>query len=155
MKLDHIGIVVRSLAEGRQMLEAAFGIEAWTAEIRDDGFGVLAQFGKDATGICYELVTPLSDTSPVSRALAQGINIINHVAYLIPDLDAEASRLRREGFIAVGSPVAGVAFAGARIQFFFSKTRLLFEMIEAPAHIHRYVDARWAERASGFAIAGA
>jgi len=140
MKFDHIGIVVSDLADGRTMLRAAFGIRAWTDEFRDKEIGVSVQFGRDASGTCYEIVAPLTDRSPVSRVLAERVNVIHHLAYLVADLDGEAKRLRDEGFIVIGPPKRAVAYSGSRIQFFVSETQMIFELIEAPAHVHQYAE---------------
>lgn len=136
MKFDHIGVVVRSLELGRTHLREALGINDWTTEFLDDNIGVAVQFGRDSSLITYELVTPLRDTSPVSRALKAGVNVINHVAYLVSDLNTEARRLKDLGFIATGAAVEAVAYGNARIQFFVSDLFMLIELIEAPSHRH-------------------
>ncbi len=138
MKFDHIGIVVRDPDSGRKMLSAAFMIERWTELFEDPVNDVFVQFGLDASGICYETVAPLSAQSPVRRALADGVNIVNHTAYLVADLAQEAARLRRAGFLPVSEPKPAIAYGNAHIQFFMSRTRLLFELIEAPDHRHRF-----------------
>ncbi len=138
MKFDHIGIVVRDPAAGQAMLSAAFGITRWTRLFEDPINDVFVQFGLDPSGICYETVAPLSAESPVRRALADGVNIVNHTAYLVEDLAAHAKRLRSAGFVPVAAPKPAIAYGGKPIQFFMSRTRLLFELIEAPGHRHDY-----------------
>jgi methylmalonyl-CoA/ethylmalonyl-CoA epimerase len=144
MKFDHIGIVVENMADGAGVLRATFGIEQWSPVFEDHGIGVSVQFGRDPSGICYELVAPLRADSPVSRALGEGVNIINHVAYLVGDLDSEARRLRKLGFFPASRPAEALAYDGARIQFFVSEMRMIVELIEAIDHRHAY--ASWAER---------
>ena len=95
---------------------------------------VCVQFGKDSSGIQYELIAPLTDSSPVATSLRQGKNILNHVAYLVPSLDEHATKLREVGCLPVDPPKPAVAFEGARIQFFFSPLRYLLELIEDAAH---------------------
>lgn len=144
MKFDHIGIVVDNIAAGAEVLRDIFGIDQWSAVFEDHCIGVAVQFGCDPSGICYELVAPLRDDSPVSRALAEGMNIINHVAYLVTDLDSEARRLRKLGFFPASRPTPALAYDGARIQFFVSEMRMIIELIEAINHCHAY--ASWTER---------
>ncbi len=139
MKFDHIGIVVRDPQAGQTMLAAAFGIQRWTKLFEDPVNDVFVQFGLDPSGICYETVAPLSEHSPVRRALADGVNIVNHTAYLVEDLAAEAKRLRRAGFLPTAPAKPAIAYGNRPIQFFISRTRLLFELIEAPGHTHDYV----------------
>jgi methylmalonyl-CoA/ethylmalonyl-CoA epimerase len=139
MKFDHIGIVIRDLASGRKLLEGSVGVREWTAAFDDEVNEVLVQFGRCGSGICYELVAPRSASSPVSRVLAQHVNTINHVAYLVCDLAAEAARLLRQGFAPAGPAKPAIAYGNRPIQFFFSSAYMLIELIEAPDHIHLFV----------------
>ncbi len=139
MTFDHIGIVVHTIAQGRTLLAQTLGIAAWTAEFRDDGIGVFVQFGRDASGTCYELVAPITGSSPVSRVLAEQVNIINHVAYRVENLDAAWKHLKQQDFTRIGVPAHAVAFGGARVQFFVSEARMMIELIEAPDHVHEYL----------------
>ena len=142
MKFDHIGIVVPDPASGRTMLAGAFAIERWTQLFEDPVNDVFVQFGLDASGICYETIAPLSAASPVRRALAEGVNIVNHTAYLVDDLATERTRLRAAGFVPTAAPKPAIAYGGRPIQFFISRSRLLFELIEAPGHQHRFEPAQ-------------
>ena len=138
MIFDHIGVTTSTLDAGRTLLESSVGVQAWTAPFEDSLNQVWVQFGHDASGICYELVAPLSDRSPVTQVLSQKINVLNHVAYRVPDLAAHAARLGQAGFAQVAPARPAIAYAGALIQFFVSRNRLLIELIEAPDHQHRY-----------------
>ncbi len=139
MKFDHIGIAVADPATGRATLSAAFGIARWTVEFVDPVNDVIVQFGLDPSGICYETVAPLSPNSPVSRALTEGVNIVNHTAYLVENLEQETIRLRKQGFLPTAPAKPAIAYGGKLIRFFISRQRLLFELIEAPEHRHEYV----------------
>ena len=147
MLFDHIGFVVRDLVAGRETLRDGLGISEWTEAFRDPVNDVIVQFGRTPVGrpeapgdpgICYELITPLSSASPVTAALARGVNLLNHVAYRVAALGAEADRLEEAGFLVLGPPKPAVAYGGKPIQFFLSRTRLMIELIEAPAHQHVY-----------------
>src|SRR5689334_10799240 len=61
------------------------------------GNGVVIQFGRDASGICYELLEPLDENSPVFFALANRKAILNHVAYGIENLVDGANDVVRVG----------------------------------------------------------
>lgn len=140
MKFDHAGLVVAKMASGRDHLSALFSITRWSEEFADHGIGVYVQFGLDPSGMCYELVAPLRDDSPVSRALASRDRILNHVAYLVPDLEAETARIRRLRCLPAGPAMPAVAYGGRRVQFFVSPLAFIIELIEAPDHIHGYLD---------------
>jgi len=138
MKFDHIGLVVRSLALGREALSPIVEIRAWTDEFIDPIQRVSVQFGRDSSNICYELIAPQGDGGPVAKALSSGRNILNHVAYLVPDLSEAGGRLRDAGAVPTADPMPAVAYGGSRIQFFVTPLRFIIELIESSGHEHRY-----------------
>ena len=138
LQFDHIGLVVGDMAEGRAALESMFGVDRWTQVFEDPGIGVYVQFGRTEEGPCHELISPLGEASPVATALKRGINILNHVAYLTADLDADAQRLQEMGSMMAGPAKPAVAYGGARVQFWITPQRFMVELIEAPGHEHVY-----------------
>jgi len=138
MKFDHVGVTTIDLEAGRILLEGSVGVRAWTAEFRDEVNDVWVQFGRCGAGMCYELVAPLSPTSPVNRVLSKKINVLNHLAYLVDDLAADAQRLTAMEFVPVAVARPAIAYGGKLIQFFVAPSRLMIELIEAPEHEHRY-----------------
>lgn len=145
LRFDHVGVVVSDMAEGRTFLEEMFGIDRWTKVFEDPGIGVYVQFGRTSDGPCYELISPLGEASPVNTALKRGINILNHVAYLTADLDADAQRFEGRGAMMAGPAKPAVAYRGARVQFWITPQRFMVELIEAPGHEHVYEVARSGE----------
>lgn len=139
MKFDHIGSVVQTPEIGRMTLAGAFQIRHWTSIFDDPVNDVLVQFGLDGSGLCYETVAPRSPRSPVTRGLADGMNIVNHVAHLVENLEAEGARLKQLGFIPTSGPKPAITCGLQPIQFFVSRTRLLFALIESPGHSHSFV----------------
>jgi methylmalonyl-CoA/ethylmalonyl-CoA epimerase len=138
VKFDHIGVVVADMSEGRRLLSAMFRIEGWTEVFDDAEIGVYVQFGIGTDGPCYELIAPRSEDSPVSRTLKAMKNILNHVAYLVDDLDSTAGELRARGCVPVADPQPAAAYDGNRVQFFMSPLRFMIEIIEAPEHRHSF-----------------
>jgi methylmalonyl-CoA/ethylmalonyl-CoA epimerase len=138
LRFDHIGLVIGDMAEGRAALEGMFGVDRWTQVFEDPGIGVYVQFGRTAEGPCYELISPLGEASPITTALKRGVNILNHVAYLTSDLDADAQRLQQMGAMMAGPVKPAVAYGGARVQFWVTPQRFMVELIEAPGHEHAY-----------------
>lgn len=138
LRLDHIGIVVPTLAAGREAMAALFDIQRWTQEFQDDVNRVYVQFGRDPTGVCYELIAPLSKESPVTSALRKADRILNHVAYITPDLDTARAKLCAGGALVLDAPKPAVAYGGRRIQFFFTPLQFIVELVEAPDHGHRF-----------------
>ncbi|SRR5258708_5541858 len=139
MKFDHLGIIVRDLQTGREQLARLFSISTWTGEFHDSVNRVSVQFGIDSAGPCYEVIAPFGEGNPVSNWLRTGKNIVNHVAYLVDDLDAESARLRSLGCVPSGEPNPAIAYGNRRIQFFVTPLRFIVELIEAPDHEHIYI----------------
>lgn len=137
MQFDHIGIVAPTLETGRKHL-ALLGIGDWTEAFRDEGIDVFVQFGRDRSNTCYEIIAPLGEASPVSQALKDRRAIINHVAYRVADLAAEAERLASQRCFVVGPPKPAVAYRGASVQFFVTPLKMIVELIEAPDHAHAF-----------------
>ena len=130
MIFDHIGLFVRDLATGRSQLASLLPITTWTDPVDDPVIRVRIQFGYDPSGIRYELIAPHGEGNPVEGALAAGVNILNHVAYRVPRLDDEITRLRRERCIPTGRPRPAVAFGGRRVVFLLTPMGFILELIE-------------------------
>lgn len=140
MAFDHLGVLVPDLAHGRSILSRALGIRHWTVEFDDPVNDVFVQFGRCASGMCYEAVAPRSVDSPVRNALKRRINVFNHIAYRVVDLATEAKRLQQAGFTAIAGARPAVAYDGHPIQFFINADMFLLELIEAAEHRHLYVE---------------
>lgn len=138
MRFDHVGIITTGLAAGRSLLEGVAGVQAWTGPFEDQVNDVWVQFGRDASGLCYELVAPLSDRSPITRVLTQRVNTLNHLAYLVDNLKEQAKHLAAVGFVEVAEARPAIAYGNRPIQFFVSQSRMLIELIEAPDHQHSF-----------------
>jgi methylmalonyl-CoA/ethylmalonyl-CoA epimerase len=138
MEFDHIGIVAPSLAEGRVHIGRLLNITRWTGEFADPINQVHVQFGCDHSGVCYEIVAPLGDASPVRAALKSSNRILNHVAYRVADLDMRAAHFRECRCVAAGPPRPAIAYGSRRIQFFMTPLGFLIELIEAPEHQHLF-----------------
>jgi methylmalonyl-CoA/ethylmalonyl-CoA epimerase len=139
MKFDHIGITTLDLTTGRALLADSIHIRAWTKTFADPVNDVCVQFGRCPSGVCYELVAPLSDHSPVRRVLTKKINVLNHLAYLVGGLGSESARLQASGWVPIAPARPAVAYGGCPIQFLVSSSRLMIELIEAPDHHHDFL----------------
>jgi methylmalonyl-CoA/ethylmalonyl-CoA epimerase len=137
MRFDHIGVVVKTLQRGRDSLGPSLQITAWTQEWQDPVNKVWVQFGYDESGICYELIAPFGEDSPVALALKTKSRILNHVAYLVDDLAVEGERLRQTRCFPIGEPSPAIAYGGRLIQFYMSPINVIIELIEAPGHQHK------------------
>ncbi len=139
LRFDHIGVVVKYLAIGREFFQAALPISDWTEAIDDPGIGVSVQFALERSCLCYELIAPLGERSPIAGPLASGRNVLNHVAYRTADLAQAGRHLESLGCHATGIAHPAVAYEGHLVQFFVSPLRFIIELIESPVHEHAWV----------------
>lgn len=93
--LDHIGIAVRSLAEGAELYRA-IGLEvAGVEEVREQGVRVAFLALGAAT---IELLEPLDESSPIARHLATRGPGLHHLCFGVPDIRATMERLSDRGY---------------------------------------------------------
>ena len=88
------------------------------------------QFLEDDGGARLELIHPLSETSPVARALKQGGGL-NHICYRVEDLESSIQAMVANGAKVVREPLPAVAFDGRRVTFLYTRERELIEFVEA------------------------
>jgi methylmalonyl-CoA/ethylmalonyl-CoA epimerase len=130
MRLHHIGILVSELEAGVRSFDAVIPGLLWSERYEDVVQQVEVRFAGGNGGPLFEVIAPLSDTSPVQRALKQRRDIINHMAYLCDDISAEGERLRAAGCFAIGEPKPGIVYGSMPIQFFLTPEGFLLELIE-------------------------
>lgn len=130
MQFDHIGIFVRDIASGHQKLSALLPIARSSEVFQDPLLLVQVQFLYDATGVCYELVAPFGEGNPIDGVLKSRKNVLNHIAYTTPELDAELERLRADGAFPLGPPRPAVAFGGKRVAFLMTAMNFIIELVE-------------------------
>ena len=94
-KIAHIGIAVRDLAAQLRLYRDLLGLELVREEvIADQGVKVAMLKVGEST---VELLCPTSADSPVARFLDKHGEGIHHVAYQVPDLQAELQQLEAQG----------------------------------------------------------
>ena len=133
MEFDHIGIFVKELNVGRKYLSELLLVTNYSKVYEDPLLRVRVQFGLDTSGTRYELVAPFGENNPVDGALKSGKNILNHVAYRVPDLTERSQDLVNAGGRILTQPTPAVAFGGARVVFIFTPLEFIVELIEKDA----------------------
>lgn len=131
MEFDHLGVFVKTLEQGRAVLESIVPIAAASDPVHDPQLRVSVQFLRDTSGVRYEIVAPNGQGNPVDAILSEQRNSLNHVAYRVTNFDAQVARLREARCMPLGEPRPAVAFGGARVIFFLTPLRLIVELIEA------------------------
>lgn len=129
-RVDHIGIAVRSIAEGLDVYRA-LGLEvAHREELPDQGVVTAFLPVGDAR---LELLEPTAPDSPVGRFLAKRGPGLHHICLAVPDLERALEDLSRRGFRLIHrSPVPGAD--GRRVAFLHPEAGhgVLLELSEDP-----------------------
>jgi methylmalonyl-CoA/ethylmalonyl-CoA epimerase len=93
--LDHIGIAVESIADGRRFYEA-LGLEVeGEEEVASQDVRVAFLAVGDSR---LELLEPMSDASPIARHLARRGAGLHHLCLRVPDIGEAMARLAGEGY---------------------------------------------------------
>lgn len=134
MKIDHLGIAVRSISDSLGFYSEALGLKVEGSErIEDQGVNVAMLPVGEAR---IELLEPFSEDTPVGRFLARRGEGLHHVCYEVDDLAARIDDLRSRGVrLLDGYPRRG---AEGRLVAFLHPTSangVLVELVEnARAH---------------------
>jgi methylmalonyl-CoA/ethylmalonyl-CoA epimerase len=133
-KIDHVGIAVWSIEEGRKLYEAMGLHVTLIEEVPHDGVRV-AMIPCGETRI--ELLEPLSEDSPVGKFLAKRGPGIHHICLATGDVREESETLREKGFqVLRPEPTRGAD--GCWVQFLHPRSTggVLFELAEAEEGAH-------------------
>lgn len=95
MKIDHIGIAVRSLADAVKVYENILGLKVSGYETVEDQGVNLAMIPLGDSRI--ELLEPLHVESPVEKFLAKRGEGIHHIAVSVDNIEDALERLKAAG----------------------------------------------------------
>lgn len=129
MRFHHVGVVVASVEEQAARMQELFGFDMRTQPVVDPLQQVRVAFINTNTDATIELIEPLNETSPVTRFLTKG-GYLNHLCYVVADLEAAVDHLRKAGSLLVCEPTPAAAFQGRRIAFLYTRDRQLVELLE-------------------------
>jgi len=129
LDFNHIGIFVKNIKKSEKFLSPFIYKVKSSKSILDKKLGIKAKLFFDKKKICYELVEPYGNNSPVSGFLKRGINILNHVAYKTKNFEETLTELRKNGFMQITKINYSKLFK-SRIVFFISPLNYIVEIIE-------------------------
>jgi len=89
----------------------------------------LAKTARDVAEI--ELIAPLGADSPIQSMLAKSGGGAYHLCFETSELEGALEHARKNGCIVVAAPAPAVAFEGRRIAWIYTRSRQLFELVEA------------------------
>jgi methylmalonyl-CoA/ethylmalonyl-CoA epimerase len=101
MKIDHIGVAVKSLAEAIKVYEDAMGLEVSGYDQVDDQGVRVAMLNIGESRI--ELLEPIGPSSPIDKFMAKRGEGIHHIAVAVDDIEATLERLKAAGVRLVDS----------------------------------------------------
>lgn len=131
-KIDHIGVAVHSIEEGRKFYEH-LGLEVKEIEeVEAEGVRVaMIPCGESK----IELLEPTRDDSPIAKFLAKRGPGIHHVCLGSSDIDGQDQHLRAAG-VRVLRPEPTIGAGGYRVQFVHPKSAggVLLELAQPPAN---------------------
>lgn len=132
-KLRHVGVAVPSLGPTTELLSALFGYKVVSGPFDDPiqkvSVNFLATSSNDAAEI--ELIAPMSEDSPITPMLAKGGGAAYHLCFETTDIEQALVHAKSNGCIIVSPPAPAVAFDGRRIAWIYTRSRQLFELVEA------------------------
>jgi methylmalonyl-CoA/ethylmalonyl-CoA epimerase len=132
-KLMHVGVAVSTLGPTTELLSALFGYRVVSGPFDDPIQKVTVNFlAKSAEDVAeIELIAPLAQDSPIRSMLAKDGGGAYHLCFETSDIDAALAHAKSNGCIVVSPPVPAVAFQGRRIAWIYTRSRQLFELVEA------------------------
>lgn len=140
MRFHHLGVAVPAIASALPFYERMFGYRLQSGPFDDPIQKVTVCFlaaassgtaGGPANDPVIELISPLSDDSPLRSILAQGGGAY-HLCYEVPAIAAALEHAKAHGCLLLRAPVPAVAFAGRPIAWLMAPTRQLIELVEEP-----------------------
>lgn len=133
MKLDHIGVAVKSIDLARIFYEKGLGLksEPEIEEVAGEKVRVLKVIVPP--GIHVELLEPMSEDSPVGKFLNKRGEGVHHLCYAVDDINASTEAMRAKGYTPIwDSPHNGAG--GCLVNFFHPKEThgVLTELSQPP-----------------------
>ncbi|WP_343661295.1 methylmalonyl-CoA epimerase [Chryseobacterium sp.] len=96
MKLEHIGIAVKSLGVSDELFARLLGKESYKKETVEREGVVTSFYGTGESKI--ELLEASNPESPISKFIDKKGEGIHHLAFGVEDILDEVKRLKKEGF---------------------------------------------------------
>lgn len=129
MKLDHIGIAVKSIKETLPFYEDKLGLKKVAVEEVREQEVKIAFLKIDESK--FELLEPLTDKSPIARHIKKRKEGLQHVAIEVEDIEEKVSEMKEKGVqFLTESPSLGAE--GMKIIFIHPKSSngVLMELCE-------------------------
>jgi methylmalonyl-CoA/ethylmalonyl-CoA epimerase len=95
MKIDHLGIATKSIAESLKFWQDSLGLENVHTEVVEDQKVRVAMLPIGESRI--ELIEPTSDDSPIAKFLEKRGGGIHHIAVEVENIEESLAKLKENG----------------------------------------------------------
>ena len=136
MKIDHIGIVVKSLEESINHWKKVFGYIQYTEIFINTRQKVKGVFLNKEESLPVKLLEPVGPDSPVYRFARKGGGL-HHLCFKCDNLKTEINNMQAMGLKILIPPQPGEAFDGENIAFVYAKHGLNIELIDTDKRIKK------------------
>jgi methylmalonyl-CoA/ethylmalonyl-CoA epimerase len=128
VKISHVGLAVRSIAEALPFYRDILGLEEESLA-ETDGARIA---GVDAGGTVVEFLEAEREDSPIAKFIAKRGPGIHHICFAVDDLDATLKRCKEKG-VRLIDEAPRVGAEGKRIAFLHpaSTAGILIELTES------------------------
>lgn len=99
LKVEHIGIAVRTLADSVPLFEKLLNSQCYKTEMVESEHVNTAFFRKGETKI--ELLESTDPTGVISKFIEKKGEGVHHIAFDVENIETEMERLKTEGFVAL------------------------------------------------------
>lgn len=97
LKVEHIGIAVKTLAESVPLFEKLLNSQCYKTEAVESEKVNTAFFKKDETKI--ELLESTDSNGVISKFIEKKGEGVHHIAFGVENIEEEMQRLKQEGFV--------------------------------------------------------
>jgi methylmalonyl-CoA/ethylmalonyl-CoA epimerase len=129
MVLDHVGIVVRSIAVSIEHWTTVMGYRQVTGVVTNTRQGVRVVFLAKPGSLSIKLLEPAAATSPVSALASRGGGL-HHLCFRCSNVAEEVARLSAAGLRVITPPEPGEVFGGRDIAFVYLGDGVSLELID-------------------------
>ena len=129
MRIDHIGIAVKSLDDAIEHWKKVFNYAQMTDIVVNTRQKVRVVFLCKEDSIDIKLIEPLDEKSPIFR-FAKGGGGLHHLCFSCNDVSETMADMHEKGLRILADPQPGEAFENEKIAFLYGKYGLNIELID-------------------------
>ena len=128
LKVHHVGYAVKDIAQSLDMfLRIGYSLEG--QPVKDIKRKVDIAFVQN-NNYLVELISPLSDESPIKNYLDKMGNTPYHLCYETNDIEAAIGELRKQRYMVVEKPSEAIAINKQNVAFLYHPKYGLLELLE-------------------------